>query len=398
MPLDPSIYQQMQPNLAGQLAGSLNQFTEQRARLSDLAQQRDIQQQQMQQQAVTQGYQNRALQRAEEAIPAQQAEAQRKAQEEARKKVAAYLIPELRAKRPMNEVAPMALQLGRMAGDSDEVIMQNLSSIYSDPNKLEYHAQRLQEHLFPEETYKAQLEAQKPKAQSDFAKLISELEAATGRKLTAQEVNSIYQDAIKLKTTKPEPLVQVQLPTGEIVYKPQSAAAGMAVPQKAGKEVQLSATAQKELFEADETIQASSNVIGLLEQAKALNKKAYSGYGAKQRAIARSNLPGASEEADATINLDNIMTSQALESLKAIFGGMPTEGERKILMDIQASVDKTPAQRETIMDRAKTAVQNRIKFSTEKANKLRAGEYFKPTQQAEQPTPQSSGVKFLGFE
>lgn len=142
-----------------------------------------------------------------------------------------------------------------------------------------------------------------------------------------------------------------------------------------GKPIKLSATAEKELFEADDNIKAGNSTIGLLKQALELNDKAYSGYFAKGRAVVRSNLPGDSEAADATVNLDNIMTSQALESLKSTFGGAPTEGERKILLDIQASADKTPKQREELIKRAIQASEQRLVFNTNKAKSLRSGTY-----------------------
>jgi hypothetical protein len=151
----------------------------------------------------------------------------------------------------------------------------------------------------------------------------------------------------------------------------------------------LSAAAQKEVFEADEIAQSSKNAIGMLQEAKNLNDKAYSGFGAKTRATIRSNLPGESTGANATVDLDNLMTGQALESLKATFGGMPTEGERKILLDMQASAEKTPAQRQAILDRAITAAERRIQFNEQKANALRTGEYFsaQPAAQKQATTP-----------
>jgi len=142
-------------------------------------------------------------------------------------------------------------------------------------------------------------------------------------------------------------------------------------------EGRMSPTVQKELFEADETLQAASNVIGLLDKAKEINKTAKFGPYAKERAKVKSWLPGEDEAANATIDLDNIMTGQALESLKLIFGGMPTEGERKILLDLQASVDKTPAQREAILNRARELAERRYSFNKSKADSLRSGQYFK---------------------
>jgi hypothetical protein len=159
----------------------------------------------------------------------------------------------------------------------------------------------------------------------------------------------------------------------------------------------LSASAQKELFEADETAKASENAIGMLTEALDLNKKSYSGIGAKPLAVVRSNLPGfgESDEANATINLDNLMTGQALESLKATFGGMPTEGERKILLDIQASADKTPKQREDIIKRAIKMAERRMKFNKSKADALRKGTYFTEGIN-EQAAPQEAGVIDFG--
>lgn len=138
----------------------------------------------------------------------------------------------------------------------------------------------------------------------------------------------------------------------------------------------MSASMQKELLESDDAVQSSKVVANLLNQALLLNNKAYSGYGAKGRALVRSNLPGASEEADATINLDNIMTGQALESLRATFGGAPTEGERKILLDIQASAEKTPEQRKLLMERAIAAAQTRGAYAAQKAKAIRDGSYL----------------------
>ena len=155
-----------------------------------------------------------------------------------------------------------------------------------------------------------------------------------------------------------------------------------------GKPIKLSATSEKELFEADDNIQAAKNVVGILEEALSMNDKAYSGYGAKMRATLRSNLPGESEAANATVNLDNMMTGQALESLKMVFGGMPTEGERKILLEMQASADKTPQQRKDIIARAIKAAKNRAVFNTNKANALRSGTYnvLNPQGQAQEPS------------
>lgn len=143
-----------------------------------------------------------------------------------------------------------------------------------------------------------------------------------------------------------------------------------------GKVGPMSVTLQKELLESDDAVQSSAAVISALQKGLEINKQAYSGYLAKPRATLRSNLPGQSPGADATINLDNMMTGQALESLKVTFGAAPTEGERKILMEMQASADKTPQQREDIMNRAIAAAKRRGEFAARKADSIRSGKYL----------------------
>lgn len=138
----------------------------------------------------------------------------------------------------------------------------------------------------------------------------------------------------------------------------------------------MSVTLQKELLESDDAVQSAASVVRALEAAKTQNQDAYSGYLAKPRATLRSNLPGQSAGADATIDIDNLMTGQGLDQMKSIFGAAPTEGERKILMDMQASVDKTPKQREAIMDRAIAAAKRRSEYATKKAGAIRDGSYL----------------------
>jgi hypothetical protein len=147
----------------------------------------------------------------------------------------------------------------------------------------------------------------------------------------------------------------------------------------------LSPVAEKELFEADDLVQSSKSAADSLRVALGLNGKMYSGVEAVRRAKVRSNLPGSDPAADATIAYDNIIGAQALASLKAVFGGAPTEGERKILIDLQASADKTPVQREEILRRAIAATESRAKFNADKAAALRSGGYTAP-QQTPQPT------------
>lgn len=177
--------------------------------------------------------------------------------------------------------------------------------------------------------------------------------------------------------------------------------AGLLTPEQAAqasapKKTGLGATAQKELFEADESVMAGENVLKSLDQALAINNDAYYGWGAQTRGDITS-LWG-SKGGEATSNIANIVTSQALESLKATFGAMPTEGERKILLEIQGSVNQAPAVRTQIWERAKALVKRRIEFNRKKAQGLRDGTYFSPDLAADGPQPGmiEEGMRFIG--
>lgn len=138
----------------------------------------------------------------------------------------------------------------------------------------------------------------------------------------------------------------------------------------------MSATLQKELIEADDVANIADQTVATLTNALKLNEKAYSGYGANTRAKIRSNLPGESPEANATVDLNNMIGEQALSGMKAIFGGNPTEGERAILLELQASADKTPAQRKSIIERGIALASRRAKLNKERAKSIRSGTYL----------------------
>ena len=140
----------------------------------------------------------------------------------------------------------------------------------------------------------------------------------------------------------------------------------------------MSPTAQKELFQTEEELQGAQQAIHNLNSALAINDKAMGFTGAGLATSIGSMLPEGlrPETVDATADLDNLITGSALPQLKAIFGGMPTEGERKILLEMQGSSSKPPKQREAIFKRAIEAAENKIRFGKQKAEQLRSGQYF----------------------
>lgn len=139
--------------------------------------------------------------------------------------------------------------------------------------------------------------------------------------------------------------------------------------------------------EADDQIQASQSAMDQLqsvltpgENGQSLNDRAGSGALADWQSWAARNDPTGffdDSKGEATTELNNTVLGQALGSLKSIFGAAPTEGERQILLDMQASVDKTPAERKIIIEKATKLAQRRMQYNQDRANDLRGGTYYK---------------------
>lgn len=134
------------------------------------------------------------------------------------------------------------------------------------------------------------------------------------------------------------------------------------------------ATIMKEIFEADEGAQAGQNVVKALDRALEINGKAWDGPTADISSSAWALF--GNDDATTTQELKNLVTANALESLKATFGAAPTEGERKILLEVQGSIGQPRAVREAIFKRAKAAAERRLQFNQERARALRSSEYF----------------------
>lgn len=143
----------------------------------------------------------------------------------------------------------------------------------------------------------------------------------------------------------------------------------------------LSATETKQLFETEDAILSAGNAISALDQALELNSKSRSGFGADALSSVGVNVPdwmrmGNSREYDTnTLLLKNIVTEGALSQLKLIFGSMPTEGERKILLEIQGSVDQPADVRQRIYERAKELALKRLEFNQQRKAKIEGGGY-----------------------
>jgi hypothetical protein len=156
----------------------------------------------------------------------------------------------------------------------------------------------------------------------------------------------------------------------------------------------LTATDKKAILEADDAVMATTNVIGNLNKIKELSKKAYEGPLAGARGYI-SSLVG-SEAGTATSEMDNLIMTNALQQLKQIFGGNPTEGERAILLKIQGASSQPDSVRQKIFDQAIHLAQRRLEFEKQRADALRGGTFYKPGQGSAEPQLQPGQSTGMG--
>jgi hypothetical protein len=202
------------------------------------------------------------------------------------------------------------------------------------------------------------------KAQADIAAL----EPETYRPPTAQEIKDYNID--------PKKAVRINTKTG----KPEEISG-------AGTNITIGSEDKKQISDTDEAIMGGQYTISTLKgvlqgtpENPSLNDRAYSGPFAEEGAsTARLPVIGGlfdKDRAAATTELKTVVLDTALTQLKTIFGGMPTEGERKVLLDMQGSIEKTPQERKIIFERAIKKAEVRLRINQAKSKALREGTYY----------------------
>lgn len=128
--------------------------------------------------------------------------------------------------------------------------------------------------------------------------------------------------------------------------------------------------------EADAAASNTHAAVEGLTRALDLNERAASGIGAGVEQTL--NRVFDSQAAADTTELNNIIMGSALDQLRAIFGGNPTEGERKILLEMQGAGSMTRAERRAVLLRARDAASRRLGLAQSQSEGLRSGAYYKP--------------------
>lgn len=162
-----------------------------------------------------------------------------------------------------------------------------------------------------------------------------------------------------------------------------------------GKAGKLSAAETKDLMEAEDIITSGTSTIKNMQKALTLNPLAYEGVtaGARQMAGRATPIVKDSKAQIATTELETIVLGNTLDSLKSTFGGNPTEGERKILVDLNGSLNKTAKEREAIYKRAMTAAARRVKAAQDRAKSIKSG-YFSGQGDVKEPEGYAEGGRY----
>lgn len=141
--------------------------------------------------------------------------------------------------------------------------------------------------------------------------------------------------------------------------------------------------------ETENNLRAAQSARAGLERALELSPLAYSGPAAGLRGYAAGFTGFDERTATATREFNTIMGQQALAQLRAIFGGNPTEGERRILLDLEANANLSRPEREALIRRATEAVQRREIEAATRLEQVVQGRFSRvdPGFQAPQRTP-----------
>jgi hypothetical protein len=215
-------------------------------------------------------------------------------------------------------------------------------------------------------------------------------------KLNDGTIVAIYEDPTTGNLTK-QPIGQgeqqlmptTMLSNGQPVFRMGSklfSADGTPVTQIDKPERKLSPTEMRLVDETSKRLNAGKEGLVSLNRAIELNPTAFEGSlsGARKMLgnVVGSEDPGflAAEE------LDNTIIGSALAQMKTVFGANPTEGERKILLDMQGSSGKTRAVREKIFQNSRAAVQRRLEADAKTLEDIRSGSFGR-VQPPASPTP-----------
>jgi len=128
--------------------------------------------------------------------------------------------------------------------------------------------------------------------------------------------------------------------------------------------------------DTEDVLNQSDQALGDLKQAYALNPNTFDNSIAD---LAQRKLLEAAGSQDPkllnTRTQENLLAKTAVNKLRVAFGGNPTEGERKILLDLEGIGAKSKEERKAIMQNAFTALQRTRQNHAKRLNEINQGLY-----------------------
>lgn len=241
------------------------------------------------------------------------------------------------AKRAAGDAAVNALdkRISLFTGDDPQGKAMFLQELHSDPEEVD-----------PNNSYQVMTKLASIAKKTGYTAPESQLTQAKIDALRMKEMPRAQSDAGKIAADYQAGLID------EATYKASLGNIG---------KPKLTANDQKELINAKKVIIAAPTAEKKIREALELNKKAFSGSGIGVGAktyLARTTGTFSDTLAETT-KLSNITMRNVLSSLKTTFGGMPTEGERKVLMDVESAINGSEEERKAVLEQALESIQNR---------------------------------------
>ena len=144
------------------------------------------------------------------------------------------------------------------------------------------------------------------------------------------------------------------------------------------RDVTLSPTDKKAIFEAEDEIPQLDNTIATLSRALELNDKTSEGMGAYQVGQYGTYLPDAIEPSAAapTREYSDIMTQEAATAMSAALKGATTDRELAIFTNIIADVSKPKEVRKRALERMKQLAERKRSILSDRVEQLKSGTYY----------------------
>lgn len=158
-----------------------------------------------------------------------------------------------------------------------------------------------------------------------------------------------------------------------------------------------SSTEMRQIIQTEDRLNGRLSALRAVQDALGLNQQAYEGSLAGGRAALGRLFSSDDPAYVATEQLEQLVKTGALADLKATFGGNPTEGERKALLELQANITKPRAVRERFLRRLLQEMQIATDNERKRLEALKTGQYGQ-YQQPSAPAPAKGQPRVIRYD